>query len=389
MTRLAWVLGLLGLVAVVWACVWDRDTLAAEAEGLPKVLDVVAGRVDRNPDLYYLMRIERVLDEVSEEPYEWGLYDDLGVAYSRIGDHRAGMEWMDRKARAMVRARLTSGEEWEDAEYKRLANLGTFKLLAWFESGLGTGENELLVSGIADIRGALEINPDAHFGRERVQLAFMEALLEPERTSELFEALYQPDRWEGGDGRDEVFLEGVTGIMALGEGWELVDAFQLLKAGLSPYDAVTEHLINLKIKDLERWGHKGVLPVENMSWIPFFAQIQGQEKEVEQALAALLVNGREYRAHREGFMTAKMEAGVHPDTHEDFWEGYEAVPPVDVGQFAPEVSYEEQFERDTRLTLTVYLVGLTVGFLSVCAGGFFVFRAISRRRKARLEQLKK
>ena len=51
---------LLGLPLSVVACIWDRDTPLDEARGLPEVVAVLTGRFDRNPPLFYEMRLEHV-----------------------------------------------------------------------------------------------------------------------------------------------------------------------------------------------------------------------------------------------------------------------------------------------------------------------------------------
>ena len=58
---------LLGLPLSVAACLWDRDTPADEARGLPEVVAVLTGRFERNPPLFYEMRLGRV-DGPSPEP---------------------------------------------------------------------------------------------------------------------------------------------------------------------------------------------------------------------------------------------------------------------------------------------------------------------------------
>ena len=58
---------LLGLPLSVAACLWDRDTPADEAKGMPEVVAVLTGRFERNPPLFYEMRLARV-DGPSPEP---------------------------------------------------------------------------------------------------------------------------------------------------------------------------------------------------------------------------------------------------------------------------------------------------------------------------------
>lgn len=327
---------LVGVVlgAVAFACLWDRDTLAAELEGLPGVADLVAGRVDRNPDLYYEMRIERVLREHALDPTRLELYDDLGVAYDRLGDHDSAIAWMENKA-IEIENQGIEGAAWDEAEYKRLANVGTFRIHKWLREGADREDVSLLEEGKVELERAIEINPDAHFGREAIQVAFVEAMLNPADAETIFKGLKEEEGHER-------FLEGVLGIMVLGDAWQSVDAFQLLKAGLDYKDGVTAYLINQKIEDLESEGKVGMLEFVEFGVTQPSYQVQGQENEVERAYAALIKNGDEYRNNRTEFLLAKLESGKHPDTDADFWEGYEAVSPVDIGSFAPLINYKNQ-----------------------------------------------
>ena len=59
---------LLGLPLSVAACLWDRDTPVDEARGLPEVVAVLTGRFERNPPLFYEMRLERVAAHLRSHP---------------------------------------------------------------------------------------------------------------------------------------------------------------------------------------------------------------------------------------------------------------------------------------------------------------------------------
>ena len=65
------------------ACLNDRDTLAEEIKGLPDVVQVVTGRFERDPPLYYRMRLARVAAELKTSPALLPDYDDAGVACGR------------------------------------------------------------------------------------------------------------------------------------------------------------------------------------------------------------------------------------------------------------------------------------------------------------------
>lgn len=67
---------LVGLSLSAAACLWDRDTPAEEALGLPEVVAVLTGRFERNPPLYYEMRLARVTLHLQSQPgdYAWGKF---------------------------------------------------------------------------------------------------------------------------------------------------------------------------------------------------------------------------------------------------------------------------------------------------------------------------
>jgi len=55
------------------ACLWDSDTLAAEAAGLPDAVRAIAGRFERNPPRYYEMRLKLASGKLKANPDEQGL----------------------------------------------------------------------------------------------------------------------------------------------------------------------------------------------------------------------------------------------------------------------------------------------------------------------------
>ena len=69
-------LGAVLIAATVQACLWDTDTLAAEAAQKPDMLRVITGRFERNPPLYYEMRLARVAKVLVRDPSRLSLYDD-------------------------------------------------------------------------------------------------------------------------------------------------------------------------------------------------------------------------------------------------------------------------------------------------------------------------
>src|SRR4051812_3311507 len=111
----------LTMVSHCYACLWDRDTVAHEATGIPEVVDIIAGRFERNPPLYYQMRRERVEALLKRDPSNLASYDDAAVACDRLGDDDSAIKLMQEKARQLA---VTSAPDKSDHVYRYEANIG-------------------------------------------------------------------------------------------------------------------------------------------------------------------------------------------------------------------------------------------------------------------------
>lgn len=141
------------LVAPAAACLWDEDTLVDEQRGLPEVAAILAGKWERHSKFFYEKRVEAMTALLAREPDNLDAYNNLAVAYDKLGDSHKAIEVILKK------------DAFKPGEYKTLANLGTFYLHA--------GDVE---PGVEYIKKALAVNPDAHFGREKYQLMIAEFL---------------------------------------------------------------------------------------------------------------------------------------------------------------------------------------------------------------------
>ncbi len=130
---------LLAFPLTLAACLWDRDTPASEAKGLPEVVAVLAGRFPRNPPLYYEMRLERVTDHLKSDPADLAAYDDAGVACDRLGRGDEAIAWMDKKKHELDR-RDPKSPDVKEHRYRYHANLGTFLVHRWAQSGPRSNE---------------------------------------------------------------------------------------------------------------------------------------------------------------------------------------------------------------------------------------------------------
>lgn len=315
-------------------CLWDRDTLAAELKGMPEMQDVIAGRFERNPDLYYEMRLERIRQKADKEfP---GDYFDVAVALDRLGRHDEAISEIEKELDSMMARVLMTPESYRDLEYKRFANLGTF----YIHRGLKKGDKGLadLKKGLGMIEQAVEVNPEAHFGREKVQAALVRQMIWQQELDSKIKKLEEEGkkdeaeelRWEDlpatGLSVKEI-REGVIGLMVLGQAWESTVAWHWLLGTLGIHDGNLASLIEKRINELDKeflTAHREDLPDP---LLPFHAGVS-QPERVTKVYFDLRANGEEWAKHREEFMTERLKAGKHPDMDDEFWNGYDEVPEI-------------------------------------------------------------
>ena len=136
------------------ACLWNIDTTAFEQVGGTDLDNVLFGRFPHHGDELWEWRVRDRRRRLEETPGDLELVDDLAVALEKTG--RVG------EAIELIRPVVEDHPE----RYTALANLGTFLIHA--------GDLE---AGAAMIERALEVNPEAHFGRERYQLLLVRYVL--------------------------------------------------------------------------------------------------------------------------------------------------------------------------------------------------------------------
>jgi tetratricopeptide (TPR) repeat protein len=212
------------LAAPALACLWDNDTLLDERRGLPGIAEIIAGKWERHSPLFYEHRVKAMTAHLEQNPNDLAAWDNLAVAYEKLGDQDKAIETILKK------------DQIKPGEYTTHANLGTFYL-----------HKSDFENGVAHIRKALEINPEAHFGREKYQLMVVEYLLEAKRDPKVYERgsfilpellggrgaldqlgpdpyvkyLEQPRRPGDGrrdDGKTDAPIEGVVGMIRFGTG---------------------------------------------------------------------------------------------------------------------------------------------------------------------------
>lgn len=356
------------------SCAWDSDTLAMEAKGLPDVVQIITGRFERNPPLYYQMRLQRVTQTLKEQPDKLELYDDAGVACDRLGRGKEAIAWMNRKRVILDKRGFNKAtkEHW----YRYHANLGTFLAHDWLRSGANRKNIKAMQQGRDHIKRAIQINPDAHFGREKYQLKAMQWMLRTPINNSMDEF---PSFHETND-EDEESVEaakGISGLIVLGGGWESIDVFHALHNALALRQAPVAYLAAVRSQELARQGKRSLYPGAPTG--EALAQLvrpkQGDLMLYEHRYPALQkqyeklrAEADDYHKRRTAYMMERLKVGRHPDTDATFWsEWHDAGPPVidDV--------YVEPVVR-----LIQGLIALLVALLMICIGGIYWW--IKRRR---------
>jgi len=372
---------LLLAAAVAVPCLWDRDTLEAESEAAPGIAEIAAGRFDRFPGAYYEVRLAECERRFGAGSTDLGLFDDAGVACDRLGRGDEAIEWMARKRRMLDE--LDSPDPFH--AYTLLANLGTFHAHRWLRSGRDREDLADLERARDLIAEAIELNPDAHFGRERYQLLALEWFLEPldanhrrQNPSLLTKAIGQGD-WMS-PRTDAVAeagfpdaVEGLAGLVRLGDAWDSSAVWLALAQALrSRGHSSLARLAALRLEEILA-ADPAAVPAEGFEpEESYLLTSSGIEPDRTNAVDAWFADARRaadrWREARNAYVLGRIAAGRHPDTDAEFWSDWEDVHPL-----PPFPGDARSWEVDP-LALTFALGSATIAFIA--------WRRARRRRLA-------
>ena len=351
--------GVGGLAGLAWsaeasACLWDYDTLAQEALGVPDVVLAIAGGFVRNPPKYYEMRVERVTELVGFSPDRYEAYDDLAVACDRLGRSDEAIAWMAKKKQALERLDITpepGSDSSDDPWYRYHANLGTFHAHRWFHAGTHFDALDDLRRARREIAKAIELNADAHFGRETYQLQLIEWLLtqpkmpKRERHNEDQLPIFLPierghleeiPRVEGplAEQLDDA-VEGLSGLITMGAAWRSFDVFAALAYVLAAREegSLAQFASYRCLEILEQGGRSLVAGLpryrggNNLDGEPILRMLPlylgNTHREQYEAIRA---KAKAWTVGRDAYINERLDRGEHPDTHRGFWDAFEGEP---------------------------------------------------------------
>lgn len=199
------VLILLSFTSVSRACLWNIDSTTFESLQRPELDETLFGHFRRHSPAMWEWRVRDRESRLVDEPDNLDLLDDLAVAYEKTGQVK--------QAIALLEPIVAKHPQ----RYTSLANLGTF----YVHSGqLDLGEEF--------IQKAILVNPDAHFGREVVQLLLVQYVRSKQVNGETTLPLGtagddfstfihdQPASADGSTIRLYDVIEGLAGMMRFG-----------------------------------------------------------------------------------------------------------------------------------------------------------------------------
>ena len=375
------------------ACLWDRDTPQHEADDMPDVVAAIMGRFQRNPPLYYEMRLTRVAKHLQEHPNDLDSYDDAGVACDRLGRGQQAIAWMERKLKQIQ----SNDAENSSHLYRYHANTGTFIVHAWLRSGADRSQIEVVRAARDHIAKAIEINPQAHFGREAYQLLAMDWIIDPPYVrSEDHPNLLG---WSFGDiygdetepSKADEAVRALAGLVVLGNAWESVDIFHALNVALQRDSLGFDRGRNggrntlayfawLRCRELIDNGKQSLYPDS-----PTGEQLKAKLPRPDFPSADLLLDtafadaraeAESWNAKRVGFMNTRLKLGRHPDTDAHFWDGYVDLPAPPL----PLISVPDAFHANINRRIRNFVLAIVAFFAMV---GTVIVRTIYKMRRAR------
>ncbi|MBS1721120.1 MAG: hypothetical protein JST35_11800 [Armatimonadetes bacterium] len=360
---------------------WDYDTFAEEARGRDDTVGTLLGIYRPYPPFYYEKRIEIMRSKIAANPKDADAYDNMAVAYARLNRPDEALAAIESKKTA-IGATPGTTPDW----YRFYSNRGSFYLMKWAGSSDKKAALPILDKGISDIENALKIDVNAHFGREKYQLFYMQWLrkwvVTPEKMAKpefstlptTFSTYIQEQNL--GDGKTrEVAL---AGLIRLGTAWDNVDIVHALEGALAGRrNASIAALARRRLEAIER-EH----PKTSMTGQSLVSEFGGRAASITAGtLDKLIPQAEAYVRTRDEWVLQQLKAGKHPDTDPNFWSGLPE-PKLDYGPGGFWYRLMRPQSWHPALMMFTALCMVVLGPIGLMKGLRWIFRRWQSRRAA-------
>ena len=238
------------------------------------------------------------------------------------------------------------------------------------------------------VKRAIEIKPNAHFGREKYQLKAMEWIIHPPKLQKEYLPSILGVKFDVAEELDSVpkakeAVAGLSGLIVLGDAWQSVDVFYALAKSLQGDEKSSPaYMARLRAAELIGNGRGSALPtapsgkalknllVEEGS--PRYLLQKRNIEILEKKFKDLRAEADEWHMERNKYMLKRLKFGRHPDTDKTFWNDWQE-------PAAPSLHVPSPQEKRARRQQYLNIGMAVFGVLFV---GLWMLRIINKRRKA-------
>jgi|GEM_PF-6057834 len=175
-------------------------------------------------------------------------------------------------------------------------------------------------------------------------------------------------------------VQGVSGLIALGDAWGSPDVFHTMFRLLeTDGQNSVAHLARLRSNELLKAGAKSFSP-DQVATDKVTSQIVQETGGLEQWFQEARAKADSNHQAREAFMIERLGSGMHPDTDSDFWDGYTKVAAITDTVALPPLGIRPS-HRNTRFLVAVGLPVLGMVVVGAIAVALFVGVRRSYARK--------
>ncbi len=308
----------------------DRHTLSEEASRFPNLVRVITGRIERNPPLYYEVRLGRLAGELRSFPGDLRKYDDAAVAYHRIKRDDEAIQYMERKRAVLERANPADRavrEHW----LRYYENVGAFWAHRWLRAGADRNRIDEIRCARGYVLQAQKMGADERIGL-RYLLEILDWIIAPRSKSK------NESQTLGaylGDSDVDARIVGLARLVLADDAWERVDVFEALAAVLDRSGrAALGYLAKLRCAELIDAGRGSVIPgaptgrdLKRFLRLDVAPLLVADRDEISDQFHALRNEAETFRRERDTHFIERLKSGIDPDTDIMFWRNFSNAPP--------------------------------------------------------------